>query len=453
MKKEKAKTHFQHNFPNLSEEQEAKLRAISEQMAQLMAERWSNNESETQEIPVNNPEWRAKMEALSQQQSELFAQFPQYEPKYGYVDRTGKQVFPCEFEGAGKFVDGLAPVIHHGQPGFINRAGEMVIRLPEGAYPTPFSDGLALIQLRQGQENLCGFIDRIGQFVIGPRNMHANPFNDGLALVTLDPQKPAGIARMMRQLEKARSQTAYINKQGEIVFSPDEKRMLGGRSDDEMRYSEGLIPMRRRNKVGYVDLTGKFVIQPQFLNVGAFSEGLARVEIRKGKYESRLAFIDHTGEIVIDTDINTDADFERNSTNFSEGWAGFSEGLNPNVLKAGETWGFLDRTGRVVLETPYFYAGSFREGLATVYDSETNKRGSIDKTGALIIPLEYDSVGEFSEGLAVVGVAVEVELEAKPTYDEPPQEGEQVKVRVVKDFAVSFYGGPVAKKRRKKKRQ
>ena len=44
-------------------------------------------------------------------------------------------------------------------------------------------------------------------------------------------------------------------------------------------FSEGLAAVMGKNdKYGFIDKTGKFVIQPQFYRVGDFSEGLAAVE-------------------------------------------------------------------------------------------------------------------------------------------------------------------------------
>ncbi len=51
----------------------------------------------------------------------------------------------------------------------------------------------------------------------------------------------------------------------------------------------------------------------------------------------------------------------------------------------------------------YDYAESFSEGLAGVCRKIINvKYGYIDKTGKVVVPLEYDDVGSFSDGLAVV---------------------------------------------------
>ena len=64
-------------------------------------------------------------------------------------------------------------------------------------------------------------------------------------------------------------------------------------------FSEGLSAvMFDTEKWGYIDKTGKIVIQPQFSQAGTFSEGLATVLIENGT-KKNYVMIDKTGKIVI----------------------------------------------------------------------------------------------------------------------------------------------------------
>ncbi len=116
----------------------------------------------------------------------------------------------------------------------------------------------------------------------------------------------------------------------------------------------------------------------------------------------KLAFIDKKGDFVIPPTFNTDFDFRRNSSGFSEGLAALSEGLNPSRTKES-TFVYIDKTGKIVLATEFFYAGEFRDGLALVYSDRTNLNGFIDTSGKVVIPLQYKVANDFSEGLALVG--------------------------------------------------
>jgi len=146
-------------------------------------------------------------------------------------------------------------------------------------------------------------------------------------------------------------------------------------------------------KAGFIDRTGKIVIQPQWDSTSDFSEGLAGV----ANYENglKVGYIDKTGKIVIPFQ------FDR-ASGFSEGLAavGFGEfGLHNT---GNHTTGFIDKTGKLVIEAKFTDADDFSEGLALVYHNE--KYGFIDRTGKIIIPLKFDDANSFSEGLACVKI-------------------------------------------------
>ncbi len=87
---------------------------------------------------------------------------------------------------------------------------------------------------------------------------------------------------------------------------------------------------------------------------------------------------------------------------FNYMWS-FSDGLA--MVRKGDfetgKYGFIDKTGEVVVPLEYDDAQNFSEGLAVV--EKDGKWGYIDKTGKVVVPLgEYDYAYPFSEGLAEV---------------------------------------------------
>ena len=81
----------------------------------------------------------------------------------------------------------------------------------------------------------------------------------------------------------------------------------------------------------------------------------------------------------------------------SEGLARVEKGEYPN-----KKFGFIDKTGKVVIPPIYDLAWHFSEGLAGV--EKNGKRGFVDKTGKVVIPLIYDGAGSFNDGEAEVRV-------------------------------------------------
>ena len=160
---------------------------------------------------------------------------------------------------------------------------------------------------------------------------------------------------------------------------------------DTTRASTRLIPVAVAGQFGYIDSTGRMIIAPRFQNAEAFSEGLARACLRY-----RCGFIDTTGAMVIEARFGQFGD-----SRFSEGLA--------NVAVESDKWGYIDRTGRIVIAPQFFYAGVFSEGRAKVNPGVVlqgrrirGDDGYIDRTGQLVIEPGFYHAGEFSEGLAAV---------------------------------------------------
>jgi len=105
------------------------------------------------------------------------------------------------------------------------------------------------------------------------------------------------------------------------------------------------------NNCGYMDNTGKVIIQPQFKNAQDFSDGLALVLTEQQVW----GYIDKTGQMVI-----KGASPLRNQ--FSEGLAAFEV---YNSL-GGNKWGYIDKKGKIASEPEFEEASDFSDVLACV---------------------------------------------------------------------------------------
>jgi len=302
---------------------------------------------------------------------------------WGFINTTGALVIPPNFESAFTFNEGLAPVLLDGKRGFINKNGTLVI---ENQYDwvEGFSEGVAVVQ-RTSSPKRSEMPRPTGSDILGHSNI----------VEVWDLTNDSGD----RQADND-SEFLAIDTTGQILANLDQKKIEV--DIDDARFSEGLLCVHSLEKdaMGYVNKSWEFVIQPTFAAAAPFSEGLARVAVIESEME-KLGFIDKKGEFVIPPEFNTDFDFRRNSSNFSEGLAAISEGLNPTRTKA-ETFVYVDKKREIVLATDFFYAGAFHDGLATVYSAETDRWGFIDRTGKVAVPVQYESANDFSEGLALV---------------------------------------------------
>lgn len=89
------------------------------------------------------------------------------------------------------------------------------------------------------------------------------------------------------------------------------------------------------------------------------------------------------------------------------------EGLLP--IQQGGKWGYINRSGEVVIKPQFEAAEPFADGLALVRypprkkplkpgEKKHGKFGYIDTEGAIVIPMQFEMAQPFSEGLAAVRV-------------------------------------------------
>ncbi len=130
-------------------------------------------------------------------------------------------------------------------------------------------------------------------------------------------------------------------------------------------------------RYGYVNRTGKFVLEPQYEQALPFSDFLAGV-----KKDGKWGYINGEGKFVIEPR------FE-NAFLFSDGAAAVQE---------NSKWGFINRAGKFLVEPKYESAGIFRQGLAAV--QWEGKWGFISKDGEMVVPPKFDQVYFFSEDRA-----------------------------------------------------
>ncbi|MBU1626319.1 WG repeat-containing protein, partial [bacterium] len=305
--------------------------------------------------------------------------------KLGYIDKTGKIIIEPQFQSAdrqdlyvGQFSEGLAFVRLDNKFGYIDMTGNIVVETKfDGAYQ--FSEGLARIKI----EGKYGFIDKQGNIVIKPEFKKAGDFSEGLAPVEIQ------------------GRWDYINKKGKVVINKQ--------FDWADEFSEDLAWVMTNEILSCIDKKGNiaFSLEKKDLDVIKFSEGLSR--IKKGK-ESR--YIDKTGKTIIES-------YFHDGLIFTEGLAAactggvfkkFNKGMRAYQRERkffeygywrGDKWGYIDKTGKFVIEPIYNQAYPFSNGLAAVVLKDMGNDyqvGYIDKTGKYVIePITVDAGSTFDE--------------------------------------------------------
>jgi hypothetical protein len=276
---------------------------------------------------------------------------------YGFINAKGEVIIKPQYSSAGDFSEGLAGVCGDSSTkskcGFIDETGKAVVELQFDSVGI-FSQGLASVSVG----GRCGYS---GDFVARPQFSGAKFFSDGLGAVQ--------DGRVW----------GFVDKQGKTVINP--------RFDDVALFSDGLAPARDESgKWGYIDKKGIFTIRPQFDLAYSFSEGLAAVRNNKSKW----GFIDTSGRFVIEAQFDEVRAIGYKEANIGEISLsyGFSEGLaaiNVSGSRDSEKTGYIDKTGKFVINPQFCFGDNFKGGVARVcglaYIDRTGKEIWSEKLG------------------------------------------------------------------------
>jgi hypothetical protein len=182
--------------------------------------------------------------------------------KWGFLDLKGKIKIPFIYDDAGSFKKGLAPVSKNGLYGFIDKNGSFKIKY-KFSYATEFNeDGFSFVIESNagviGSQPIGYIIDTIGikREYLG-KTLHELPLN-GIYYK---------IIKGKWGFYDLYTQTNTIPHVYDLVY----------------HFNDGLAPVKKNNKWGYIDKHNKLVIDYKFDDASPFSEGLAAVMIEDKK--------------------------------------------------------------------------------------------------------------------------------------------------------------------------
>ena len=214
-------------------------------------------------------------------------------------------------------------------------------------------------------------------------------------------------------------------------------------------FSEGLLAVEKDGRYGYINTSGKKVIDYYFDEAYAFN-GRYAIIVRNEGYNfidkngltqleddvEYLYFDDETGNLWFvkdellgmmktNGDIIIEAKYELEVSEVSsyalETFTYFSEGL-ARVAKNGKL-GYINEKGNVVIDFTYDDSGHFSEGFA-YYMNAAEKYGYINKKGDIVINANWDYAEDFNQHKQAIVANVDIEFDY--TYALIDDEGEQI---------------------------
>lgn len=211
-------------------------------------------------------------------------------------------------------------------------------------------------------------------FAIEPQFEAAREFSGGLAAVLVD------------------KKWGFIDKTGKLVIQPKYPVHYDTALTATYTFKDGLAIVSLNDKVGYIDKTGKEVTKLQYDYAFPIEEGLGRVSVG-----GKTGYINKIGKEVIKPQYYEATDFREGLAVVNKTKETMVDMINnPNRKNVF----FIDKNGKDVFNKKFTAATSFSEGLASV--KIDGKWGFIDKSGKVVIKPQYDIDASFSEGLAAV---------------------------------------------------
>lgn len=338
--------------------------------------------------------------------------------KFGFIDRSGRWVIEPTWEFVGRFSEGRAIAFSGESFSIIDESGSVVAELPEDYHEVgDFSHGLASVV----RDEMVGYIGLDGdvaidfQFERFPSEIGAGTFSDGRAVVFKDDAFGAidtsgrlvipftyqyiwefsdGVSLA---IPIGRDDFNVIDTEGRVLFGErDTIKIVGS-------FENGFAPAYTVDyeKAGFVDKRGEWAIEPVYEWVGSFN-GLYAGVVQDGK----IGFIDKSGDWVIEprfvfNEVSDDVwDYLWQNDELSR-WLWIRDEIEMGFTGAFTSeeslcwvpvderhFGFIDRSGNVVIEGEFVYARDFENGLALVFTRD--RVGYIDTKGEWVYSIEIN---------------------------------------------------------------
>lgn len=254
------------------------------------------------------------------------------EQKWGYIDDSGKFALQPKFTQAMRF-----------QPNSLAVAGE---------------------------GDKVGLIDRTGKFFVKPVYTAIDDFYDGLAVA----QDDKGFV--------------VLDSKGEVISQtfPYISSYRSNRAAYYIQSQDGTL------LYGYLDETGKTIIEPVYEYAGEFEGDRAVVKLPGKGY----ALIDKNGKTL---------------KNFEYSYVmNISDGMMAFIPEQNGKYGYLNVKGDVAIAPMFLIAQNFKEGTAVVNASDdytVNQYGLIDKKGKYLIKPQYNGIIQLGDGMVALGIAID----------------------------------------------
>lgn len=358
--------------------------------------------------------------------------------KWGYIDKSGKEIIPFRFEEASLFEGGAAAVKLGEKYGFIDKAGKMLIApqyetalirqgvgivQQEGLWHFIAMDGSLLLKegfkdielpmlveenshyIKVVENQLYGLIrlqEGRAEYLVEPRYYKLFPFIDGRAFYIILHRDAQGAYTKQKDY-------GYIDENGKELYRWKNTRLdIFGLWEDRILAQDGM------GMYGYLDPSMKVIVPFQYEEASEYCQGRALVRM-----DGRYGIIDKSGGWILKPEYQSLVDMgsyfivqdeegtylmdavQKRPLSRKYDEIGRGETLKP--VRLGGKVGFINLTGEEVIRPQYEDCETFAFWDDHAIVTQGDKWFYIDKSGSRQGDLSFEEAGVFNdEGYAAV---------------------------------------------------
>lgn len=324
--------------------------------------------------------------------------------KWGVADINNKQIVPFKYSDINALGKGFNGVKYNDKWGVIDPTGKLIINIKYDQ-PFNFSDGYFI----NSKGNKFVYFDTNGNEI---NNKY--PGYDYYALLS---SKYIAVGKTGE--DKLTISWGIIDSStGTELIKPQFPETVRGYVLPPVLINEsglfGFVKNLKKNpddpddiKCGIVDIKGKIILpfeyEPEARTPGIvsfspfFADGLSLVQ---NNVTGKSSYINNNGKIVFTLNQKLPVSFlnsrlSHQPFNFSDGMCRIISSAKidkyNNITYDGK-WGFIDKTGKIIIKMQYENVSDFYNGFAAV--KKNGKVGLINKAGKEVIPIIYDVENE-----------------------------------------------------------
>lgn len=276
--------------------------------------------------------------------------------KWGFINTKLKLEIPLKYDYAFNFSDGYAAVEKNKKWGFIDSKCNDVIALKYD-WVSSFSNNIALVK----ENNEFYFIDKSGKNIFKKTFYYATPFSEGIAIVQLKKDNveainyngnvlfslPKGTINYVDKFTEGRLLLSYVDDKNTVKYKliDTTNNIIADGFDNLTYYKNGIafygIKKDSNTKWGILNLNGGKVTDTVFNNVVINSTPYYGASITDKDGKEKYGFVDKSGKFIIKPSFDSVGMFYNNY-----GIVATKEGSN---LK----WGVIDKSGSNVIKYTY----------------------------------------------------------------------------------------------------